>query len=155
MTLPNIHDNDRDAVPVPAPREQDLPQRVPGQELDQGSSSGRRLDQDPLNAGDDDDIEYTYVRLPNGSIRAVPKADIEDVPETATQTVPKAAMVEVEDPHFYAWLANGDVIRVKQSDLPPAAGADAQYGFWQIDDKVFQIVNVFPVESKVKGSANE
>jgi hypothetical protein len=94
---------------------------------------------------------FEYVRLPNGSIHAVRKADIQEVPETATQPVPKTAMAEVVDPHFYVWLADGNVIRVKQSDLPVPAGTNAQYGHWQIDDKVFLIVNVVPVEDIAKG----
>lgn len=117
-----------------------------GQPHDQGSSGGRHLAQDPSNDVDD----YTFVRLPNGSVVPVLKADIHDVPETATQTVPAAALVPVEDPHFYVWLANGEVIRVKQSDLPPAAGANAHYGYWRIGDKLYSIVNVVPVEQTVK-----
>jgi hypothetical protein len=95
---------------------------------------------------------FEYVRLPNGTVVAVPKGDVQEVPETATQAMPKAALVEVVDPHFYVWLANGDVIRVKQSDLPAPAGNSAQFGHWQIDDKVFLVVNVVPVEDIVKGA---
>jgi len=157
MTLPTD--------PRPAFDDQDLPARVPGQELDQGSSFGRHEAQDPLNervddarpvdvaSNDDDDFnpdDFVYVNV-GGKVRAIPKASVEDEPETATQNIPKAAMVEVVDPHFYAWLANGEVIRVKQSDLPAAAGASAPFGHWQVDNKVFQIVNVYPVEDIVKG----
>lgn len=95
--------------------------------------------------------DYEFVRLPNGVIHPVLKSSIQEVPETATQAIPKTALVEVVDPHFYVWLANGDVIRVKQSDLPATAGTNAQFGHWQIENKVFQIVNVVPVEDIVKG----
>lgn len=159
MTLPNI--NERATAPHEPVEfhgsDQDLPSRVPGQNLDQGSPSGRHLAQDPLNAADDDDDynpdDYEYVRI-GGKLRAVRKADIQDEPETATQAVPKTAMVEVVDPHFYVWLANGTVIRVKQSDLPAPAGTNAPFGHWQQEDSVFQIVNVVPVEDKVKGEPN-
>jgi len=154
MTLPNIDDTRRNE-PVPAPVFSDLPARTPGETagetLDQGSSGGRHF-QDPL-ADDADDFnadDFEYVRI-NGVVRAIPKSSVADEPETATQNVPKAAMAEVVDPHFYVWLANGEVIRVKQSDLPAPAGTNAAYGHWQIDDKVFQIVNVYPVEDIVKG----
>lgn len=95
---------------------------------------------------------FEYVRLPNGTVVAVPKGNIQEVPATATQDAPPAVLVEVVDPHFYVWLANGDVIRVKQSDLPAPAGTNAQFGHWQIEGKVFLIVNVVPVEDNVKGA---
>jgi hypothetical protein len=105
----------------------------------------------PDDSQDDYAAGFEYVRLPNGTVVAVPKGDVQEVPETATQAMPKAATIEVVDPHFYVWLANGEVIRVKQSDLPAPAGTNAQFGHWQIDGKVFLVVNVVPVEDNVKG----
>lgn len=144
---------------VPGPGGQALPPPVPGERLDpqdplvppapaQDHPSGK---DSPVVAGDaDDDDLYEYVRV-GGKVRAVLKSSIVDEPETATQAVPKAAMVEVVDPHFYVHLADGKVIRVKQSDLPASAGTNAGYGHWQIDDKVFVIIGVYPVEDIVKG----
>jgi len=95
--------------------------------------------------------DYDFVRLPGGKVVAVPKSAIHDEPETTTQAIPKTAMAAVVDPHFYVWLADGKVVRVKQSDLPTPAGTNAAFGHWQIDDKVYQIVNIVPVEDIVKG----
>lgn len=102
---------------------------------------------------DDDDFnadDYEYVRV-GGVVRAIPKSSVQDEPETATQSVPKTETKPVEDPHFYVWLANGEVIRVKESDLPTPAGTNATYGHWQVGDKVYVIVNIVPVETIVKG----
>lgn len=90
--------------------------------------------------------DFDFVRLPDGQIIAVPKGDVHEAPATMTQNVPATALVEVVDPHNYVWLANGDVIRVKESDLPAPAGTNAPFGYWQLDDKVFLVVNVVPVE---------
>jgi hypothetical protein len=141
----------------------DLPARVPGQDFGGQDQPFGRHDHDQLvqaavpsefDASDEaDDFnadDYEYVRI-GGKVRAIRKASVSDEPETATQNIPKSAMAEIVDPHFYVWLADGNVIRVKQSDLPVAAGTNASYGHWQIEDKVFQIVNVYPVEDIVKG----
>jgi hypothetical protein len=142
--------NTRQLPPVGEPfsvaSDDDLPVRVPGEAegLD-AAHADDSADVDDFNADD-----FEYVRI-NGVVRAIPKASVADEPETATQAIPKSALVEVVDPHFYVWLADGNVIRVKQSDLPTPAGTNAAYGHWQIDNKVYQIVNVVPVEDNVKG----
>lgn len=133
MTLPNIDDSNEPATTEP-----------------QDQLSGRPTQDQLAERSNVDDFEF--VRLPDGSIRAVPKADIREVPETATQDAPATVMVPVEDPHFYVWLANGDVIRVKESDLPGSAGTNAAHGHWQKDGNVYLIVAVYPVEDKVKES---
>lgn len=97
--------------------------------------------------------EYEFVRMPDGSIRAVAKSDIQNVSEiqTATQNVTATPQAPKVEAHFYVWLADGSVERVKESDLPGTAGANAQFGHWQREDKVYQIVAVYPVEDIVKG----
>jgi hypothetical protein len=140
--------------------EHDLSGVIAGQQHDQGSSSGRHFVQDPLNEtaiapadADADEFnpdDYDYVRI-GGKVRAIPKASVQDEPETATQNIPATQMVAVKDPHFYVHLADGNVIRVKESDLPAAAGTNAAFGHWQIDAKVFQIIGVYPLEDIVKG----
>ena len=97
--------------------------------------------------------EYEFVRMPDGSIQAVAKADIKDVSEiaTATQNIAATAAPVKVDQHFYVWLADGSVVRVKESDLPVAAGTNATLGHWQRDNSVYQIVGVYPVEDIVKG----
>jgi hypothetical protein len=158
---PDDQRNDGPAVrPFPG-----LPVRTPtdvaGQDTSQDQPFGRPSQDQlaegsfatPANDTDDDDYnenDYEFVRI-GGQVRAIRKSSVSDEPETATQNIPKSAMAEVVDPHFYVWLADGNVIRVKQSDLPVAAGTNAAFGHWQIEDKVFQIVNVYPVEDIVKG----
>lgn len=52
------------------------------------------------------------------------------------------------DAEVYVWLANGDVERVKESDLPGSAGTNALHGHYVKDGKTYQIVAVHPVESE-------
>lgn len=97
--------------------------------------------------------EYEFVRMPDGSVQAVAKSDIHQIDEIATATqnitaTPEAPKVEA---HFYVWLADGSVERVKESDLPTTAGTNAVNGHWQREDKVYLIVGVYPVEDIVKG----
>lgn len=130
------------AAPVPVPAE------LPAQNHDRDSAGDAAASTDVDDFNPDD---FEYVRV-NGVVRAIPKGKVSEEPATATQTLPKATMVPVEDPHYYVWLADGNVIRVKESDLPATnAGTNAPLGHWQIDDKVYTIVNVVPVESVVKG----
>lgn len=98
--------------------------------------------------------EYEFVRMPDGSIQAVAKADIKNVSEiaTATQNITATTPAPKVEVHFYVWLADGSVIRVKEDDLPGSAGAGAPLGHWQRDNNVYQIVAVYPVEDVVKGS---
>lgn len=63
----------------------------------------------------------------------------------AAQQTPAQPESDVE---VYAWLANGDVVRVKQSDLPGTAGTNALHGHYEKDGKTYQIVAVYPVESE-------
>lgn len=93
-------------------------------------------------------LDYTYVQTPDGQIHAVLTSDIKHVAQvpTAVSDAPKVDMVPKVEAQFYVWLANGDVKRVKESDLPTPAGTNAPYGHWQIGTSVFLIVGVYPVE---------
>jgi hypothetical protein len=51
------------------------------------------------------------------------------------------------DPEVYVHLANGDVERTRESNLPGAAGTNAANGYWEKDGKVHYIVGVFPAEA--------
>ena len=93
---------------------------------------------------------YTYVRLPSGEVRAIPNDEIRDATVTAKSDAAKADNTPEKEDEFYVHLANGDVERVKESDLPPSAGTNAVYGFWQRGMTVFQIVAVYPVEIETK-----
>lgn len=95
--------------------------------------------------------DYTYVRLPSGEVRAIPAEQIQNVAiTTATSDAPApVADAAKEDEHFYVHLSNGEVERVKESDLPTSAGTNAPFGYWQKGNKVFLIVAVYPVEIEV------
>lgn len=94
--------------------------------------------------------EFVFVQMPDGSVRAVLKSDVQ-VPSTSTQDSPAPTMVEKVEEHFYVHLANGDVIRVKESDLPVGSGTNAPLGHWQRGKSVFLVTGVYPVESTVEG----
>lgn len=92
--------------------------------------------------------DYVFVEMPDGSVRAVLKTDVK---QTYKSEAPVAEMVEVEEAEFYVHLANGEVVRVKESDLPASAGTNATDGFWQKDGNVYLVIAVYPVEHKAEG----
>lgn len=94
--------------------------------------------------------QFVFVQMPDGSVRAVSKSEIQ-VPSTSTQDSPTPTMVEKVEEHFYVHLANGDVIRVKESDLPVGSGTNAPLGHWQRGKSVFLVTGIYPVESTVEG----
>jgi hypothetical protein len=67
------------------------------------------------------------------------KVSKQDKPKAAD---PDAGLVT----QSYVWLANGDVLRVENEDLP--LGGHQTLGHWQRGDKVYQIVGIYPVEEK-------
>lgn len=92
-----------------------------------------------------------FVRTPDGQVHAVPANSIVDVAATSVSDAPKAkAAAAPPEPQYYVWLANGDVKRVKESDLPTPAGTNAVFGHWQEGSKVYTIIGVYPVEDVVK-----
>lgn len=94
---------------------------------------------------------HTVVRLPDGSLTVVADAAIVDVPATVASEAPKPGSAAPEpEEHFYVHLANGEVRRVKQSDIPRPAGTNAPHGVWQESGKVYVITGVYPVETIVK-----
>jgi hypothetical protein len=70
--------------------------------------------------------------------------------ETVTQDRPESKLKEVEEPQSYVWLANGQVHRVNDKDLPGASGAQNPHGHWQTGNKVYEVVGIYPVESVVE-----
>jgi len=95
--------------------------------------------------------DYVYVTMPDGATRAIPRSVVD-----ASQARNKAALAAAgitsatpaEDAEVYVWLADGSVERVKTSELPGSAGTNAANGHWERDGKVYQVVNVYPVESE-------
>jgi len=72
-------------------------------------------------------------------------------PSEATKSdAPKKDVQEDTQPEFYLWLNDGRVVRAKEEDLPGPSGAQNVYGHWQIGKKVYDIVNVYPVETELK-----
>lgn len=94
----------------------------------------------------EDDDEYEYFRMPNGRLRAVRKLDIQDMNATDVENP------NVPQEEFYLHLADGSVERVKNSELPGHAGSNAVHGFYVRENKTYQIVGVYPVETEVKES---
>jgi hypothetical protein len=98
----------------------------------------------------DEEDEYEYVRTPQG-IRAIRKDQIVDAPVTSKQDASATARAaEVPEAQFYVHLANGDVERVAESDLPTGAGTNHPNGQWTKDGNAFQVIGVYPVEDTVE-----
>lgn len=55
---------------------------------------------------------------------------------------------EAKPAEFYVHLANGEVVRVKEDDVPTSAGTNATNGYHTKDGNVFFVTGVYPVESK-------
>ena len=129
---PEFHDPIPDVFPVtPSPKvvESEPPNEVP-----------------PLAAN----TNHTFVRMPDGSVVAVPNDMIQTASVTSKSEATPTAVVEVPDAEFYVHLADGSVERVKESDLPAGAGTNAMMGYWQRDKKVYHVIGVYPVEDIAK-----
>lgn len=61
---------------------------------------------------------------------------------------PKRTVEEETIPQSYVWLANGEVLRANDEDLPGHAGNAHPHGFWQKNGQVYTIVGIYPVEEK-------
>lgn len=95
--------------------------------------------------------EYRFITMPDGQVVPVHKSQIETAAiATDVQDAPPIQVATVEVRHYYVHLANGEVKRVTEVDLPPSGGIEAPYGHWQSDNKVHLIIGVYPVEI-VKG----
>lgn len=64
----------------------------------------------------------------------------------------KPAVVEEDNgnPQFYVHLANGEVKRCEEEDLPQSGGSNAPHGFWVENGKAHYVTGVFPAETEVK-----
>jgi hypothetical protein len=72
-------------------------------------------------------------------------------PNEPTKSEAKTREVAEEvKPQSYVWLANGEVVRAYNEDLPGSAGNAHPFGFWQKDGNVYQIVGVYPTEDKAE-----
>lgn len=103
---------------------------------------------------DSETDEYEFVRLPGGKIVAVPKSSVQDAderPATAKQDAAATAKVETPPQEFYVHLANGDVERVSEEDLPEHAGGTGDNRYWQRDGQVHTVIGIYPVETKANG----
>jgi hypothetical protein len=97
-------------------------------------------------------LDYTFVRMPDGTVQAVLTSAIVDATHgdglvaTAVSDAPKPSTAPKPEAQFYVWLANGEVVRVKESDLPMVGGTNAVFGHWQVGNKVYLVIGVYPVE---------
>jgi hypothetical protein len=55
------------------------------------------------------------------------------------------------NPQFFVWLANGEILRVDEEDVPTASGSNAPFGHWQRGNDVHHVVGVYPAEVTVEG----
>ena len=88
--------------------------------------------------------EYAYVQMPDGSYRAIRKADIQRINNITDAT----GKPEIPVQDVYVWLADGSVERVSEDELPGAAGTNAAHGHYVRDGHTFLIVAVYPVETE-------
>lgn len=70
--------------------------------------------------------------------------------ETSKSEAPKRKVEEDKVPQSYVWLANGEVLRANDEDLPGSAGHMNPHGYWQKDGSVYLIVAVYPCEDKAE-----
>jgi hypothetical protein len=70
--------------------------------------------------------------------------------EPTKSEAPTRKVEEDVKPQSYVWLANGEVVRAFNEDLPGFAGNGHPHGFWQKDGNVYQIVGVYPTEEKAE-----
>jgi hypothetical protein len=55
-------------------------------------------------------------------------------------------------PQSYVHLANGQVLRVNDEDLPGASGVQNPHGHWQTGNKVYEVIGIYPVETTIEES---
>lgn len=70
--------------------------------------------------------------------------------EPVKQDKPVAKSSEDDKPQSYVHLADGSVLRVFNEDLPGSSGAQNPFGHWQRENKVFEVIGIYPVESVVE-----
>jgi hypothetical protein len=82
----------------------------------------------------------------------VVQQDRQTAPSQPTkQDLPAKVAEESYEPQSYVHLADGTVLRCYDADLPAGGGTGTPHGFWQRDNKVYQVIGVYPVESTVEG----
>ena len=70
--------------------------------------------------------------------------------QLSKQDVPEVAEDEDAENQWYVHLANGEVMRCEEDQLPGGSGTNAPNGHWVKDGKAFQVIGVYPVENEVK-----
>jgi hypothetical protein len=91
----------------------------------------------------EDEGEYIYVQLPDGTYRAIRKSQVQQVGVSDAAGNPEVPVQDV-----YVHLANGDVERVAENELPGSAGTNAQHGHFVKDGHTHTIIGVYPVETE-------
>lgn len=93
--------------------------------------------------------DFVFVKMPSGAIVPVPKSSVQTVEETVKQDAAHKFSEPIPEAQFYVHTANGDVMRVNESDLPEGHGSNAPFGHWVKDGKVHTVIGVYPVESVI------
>jgi len=70
--------------------------------------------------------------------------------DVVTQDLPTPKEEKNTEPQSYVHLADGSVLRCKDSDIPVGGGTGTPHGFWQSKNKVLQVIGVYPVETVVE-----
>jgi hypothetical protein len=91
----------------------------------------------------DDTDNFVFVRFPDGTTRAVPKEQVQNLADFQVREDP----VPEEDPDVYVHLASGEVLRMKSSELIERAGTRVPQHLVN-DGMEHPVIGVFPVEVK-------
>lgn len=94
-----------------------------------------------------DTTDWVFVRMPDGSVAPIHKSQIQDAGAFANSG-PKPAVMPEKEAEFYLHLANGDVVRVKESERPATSGTNAPFGHYSKDDKTYLVIGCYEVETE-------
>lgn len=91
--------------------------------------------------------DFTYVKFPDGHIRAVPNDQIMRSGQNGGLQNLEGPAPGRDESEVYLHLADGSVEKVKAYDVPPAAGTNYPNGFFVRDGKAYLVVGVYPAET--------
>lgn len=142
MTTPEFRDGQTSAQHQPGSTSDDSP-RDPQPSLIDGPPGWTRNADGKWVENDGDDVKSDVP----ASARAVDTGRSAAPTEASKPEQPRHESKVEEKPQSYVWLANGEVVRCNNEDLPQNSGGTiAPHGHWQKDGKVYEIVAVYAVE---------
>lgn len=86
--------------------------------------------------------EFVYVEMPDGSVRAVHKDQVQKFSALAEDAAP-----EDPDPEMYVHLANGEVSRLRLSEMAEKTGTTTPQ-YLVIGGHAHKVIGIYPVEVK-------